>query len=435
MRREIHEKIKYKKGFYCPAPFMHTTANVSKNSIKMCCEGRYTKSQLSEKSSGIPANKRLKEFFYNDKQLLEIRENLLKGEEPLECHVCGDRERNGWSSDRLDYLKKYDHITPDLKYGNRYKQPLSLDIRPGNVCNLKCRMCDPGNSSEISKELQQNPNLNQYYDPYRNREDLSSNMDIINFLSDIDFKLIDDLAILGGEPTVDPDTIAFLEKLIEEGNTNLKLNITSNCTNFNKHWQLFKQFNKLNVCASLDGVGKTYDYIRTNAKWDSVLQNINQLQTLPNLVHLSINVVVQMYNIFDVKEWARFFYNMRKDGDPEERASVGAAYIQACYDPPHFHPSILFEEDKKFIIKEINDLIKEENIKDEEFIERTLTPVQTCLNDPIWNQFEPNAYPAMKPNSVEELRHHFKKHTRMQDKIRNTSAVESLHPRIKKYLI
>ena len=55
--------------------------------------------------------------------------------------------------------------------------------------------------------------------------------------------------------------------------------------------------------------------------------------------------------------------------------------------------------------------------------------------DPIWNQFEPNAYPAMKPNSVEELRHHFKKHTRMQDKIRNTSAVESLHPRIKKYLI
>jgi hypothetical protein len=95
MRREIHEKIKYKEGFYCPAPFMHTTVNVSKNSIKMCCEGRYTKSQLSEKSSGIPANKRLKEFFYNDKQLLEIRENLLKGEEPLECHVCGDRERNG----------------------------------------------------------------------------------------------------------------------------------------------------------------------------------------------------------------------------------------------------------------------------------------------------------------------------------------------------
>ena len=433
MRREIHEKIKYKKGFYCPAPFMHTTANVSKNSIKMCCEGRYTRSQLSEKSSGIPANKRLKEFFYNDKQLLEIRENLLKGEEPLECHVCGDRERNGWSSDRLDYLRKYDHITPDLKYGNRYKQPLALDIRPGNVCNLKCRMCDPGNSTEIYKELELHPELYQYY-MGRPSEKIASNMDIINFLSDIDFTLIESLNILGGEPTVDPDTIAFLEKLIEEGNTNLKLHITSNCTNFNKNWQLFKQFNKLYVCASLDGVGKTYDYIRTNAKWDLVLQNIKQLYTLPNLMHLSINMVVQMYNIFDVKDWGRFFYTIRKNWKNVDK-SVGPAYIQACEEPPHFHPAILFEEDKKFIIKEINDLIKEENIKDEEFIEKTLTPVQTCLNDPIWNSFDPDVFSTIKPNSVEELRHHFKKHTKMQDKIRNTSAVESLHPRIKKYLI
>ena len=433
MRREIHEKIKYKKGFYCPAPFMHTAVNVSKNSIKVCCEARFTKAKFSEKSSGIPARKRLKEFFYNDEQTLKIRKKLLKGEEPLECFVCGDRERKGWTSDRMEYLQRHGNVTPDLKYGNRYKQPLALDIRPGNVCNLKCRMCDPGNSTEIYKELELHPELYQYY-MGRPSEKIASNMDIINFLSDIDFTLIESLNILGGEPTVDPDTIAFLEKLIEEGNTNLKLHITSNCTNFNKNWQLFKQFNKLYVCASLDGVGKTYDYIRTNAKWDLVLQNIKQLYTLPNLMHLSINMVVQMYNIFDVKDWGRFFYTIRKNWKNVDK-SVGPAYIQACEEPPHFHPAILFEEDKKFIIKEINDLIKEENIKDEEFIEKTLTPVQTCLNDPIWNQFEPNAYPAMKPNSVEELRHHFKKHTRMQDKIRNTSAVESLHPRIKKYLI
>jgi len=434
MRREIHEKIKYKKGFHCPAPFMHTYVNASKDSIKMCCEARFTKAKFSEKSSGIPAKERLKEFFYNDKQLLEIREKLLKGEEPLECFVCGDRERKGWSSDRQEFIKRDGHVTPDLKYGNRDKQPLALDIRPGNVCNLKCRMCDPGNSTEIYKELELHPVLYQYY-MGRPEGKISNNMDINNFLSDIDFTLIERLNILGGEPTVDPDSIAFLEKLIEEDNTDLHLNITSNCTNFNKHWQLFKQFNKLNICASLDGIGKTYEYIRTNAKWNAVLQNINELQTLPNLTHLSINMVVQMYNIFDVKEWARYFYNMRKEGYPEGRASVGAAYIQACEDPPHFHPAILFEEDKKFIIKEINDLIKEENIKDEEFIEKTLTPVQTCLNDPIWDLFQPIVFPTIKPNSVEELRHHFKKHTRIQDKIRNTSAAESLHPRIKKYLI
>ena len=121
MRREIHEKIKYKKGFYCPAPFMHTYINVTKDSIKMCCEARFTKAKFSEKSSGIPAKERLEEFFYNDKQLLEIREKLLKGEEPLECFVCGDRERKGWRSDRLEYNDRDgDSITNDINYGNEF---------------------------------------------------------------------------------------------------------------------------------------------------------------------------------------------------------------------------------------------------------------------------------------------------------------------------
>jgi len=447
MRQELFEKIKITEGFFCPAPFMHTYLNVSKDQMKMCCMGRMIRTRFSESSSGIPVRDRLKEFFYNDEQLLQIRKKLLKGEEPLECHACGDRERKGWSSDRLEYLNRDggqedQKITFDIKYGNEYKQPLALDIRPGNVCNLKCRMCDPGNSSEIFKELDQNPNLDQYYrgEDWRGRTKNTST-DLIKFLSSIDFKLIKRLNILGGEPTVDPDTIAFLEKLVEKGNTDLDLIITSNCTNFNKHWQLFKQFKNLNVCASLDGTGKTYEYIRTNAKWKPVINNVHSLLKLDNLQYLSINLVLQMYNIFDVKIWGKFFYNLYKEGrehghlaGEDGREKIGAPFIQACEEPPHFHPAILFDDDKKFIIKEINDLIKEENIKDERFINDTLVTTQTCLNDPIWEKFPLSAYPTIKPNDVNELRRHFKNHTLMQDKIRNTNVLNYLHPRIKKYI-
>jgi len=429
MRQEFFEKVRITEGFFCPAPFMHTYINAGKDAIKMCCEGRHIRSKFSEKESGIPASNRLKEFFYKDKQLLEIRKKLLKGEEPIECHVCGDRERKGWSSDRLEYLARDGNtVTPDINYGNEFRQPLALDIRPGNVCNLKCRMCDPGNSTEIFKEVEENPNLYQYYRGNKWNKN-TTNMDIIKFISAIDFKLIKRLNILGGEPTVDPDTIAFLEKLIENGNTELELIVTSNCTNFNKHWQLFKQFKNLGVCASLDGTGKTYEYIRTNAKWKPVINNVYSLLKLENLNFLSINLVLQMYNIFDVKTWGKFFYNLYKQGN-----NIGAPFIQACEEPPHFHPAILFDEDKKFIIKEINDLIKEENITDDEFIEVTLTPTRTCLNDPIWEKFSPDEYPTIKPNNVNELRHHFKTHTRMQDKIRNTNVLNYLHPRIKKYI-
>ena len=62
MRPELHEKIKIRKDFYCPAPFMHVYANAGKDTLKWCCEARYSSTQLSD-------DKSLKNFFYNDEQL------------------------------------------------------------------------------------------------------------------------------------------------------------------------------------------------------------------------------------------------------------------------------------------------------------------------------------------------------------------------------
>jgi len=61
-------------------------------------------------------------------------------------------------------------------------------------------------------------------------------------------------------------------------------------------------------------------------------------------------------------------------------------------------------------------------------------PVQTCLTEPIWEMFPEESYPTIKPNSIDELRFHFKKHTIMQDKIRNTNVLDYLHPRIERYI-
>ena len=58
-------------------------------------------------------------------------------------------------------------------------------------------MCDPGNSTEILKEVTANPEIHQYYRGDRWRKE-TSNMDIIKFISTIDFKLIKWLNILGG---------------------------------------------------------------------------------------------------------------------------------------------------------------------------------------------------------------------------------------------
>ena len=32
------------------------------------------------------------------------------------------------------------------------EEPIWADIRPSNLCNLKCRMCYPDNSTEVARE-------------------------------------------------------------------------------------------------------------------------------------------------------------------------------------------------------------------------------------------------------------------------------------------
>ena len=432
MRPELHKKIKFKKDFYCPAPFVYLYLNAGKNTIKMCCEARYSGAPVDDKS--VPFENLLKQYFYNDDTLIDVRKKLLKGEEPLQCFVCGDRERKGWRSDRHEFLEEFENdITVDLKYGNQHKQPLALDIRPGNVCNLKCRMCDAGNSSMIALELKKYPELKQYYNhPSKDETEISFNM--IDFFKDIDFSLVRRLNILGGEPTIDPNTINFLKNLIDLGHTDIGINMTSNCTNFKKHSDVFKKFKCLNVCLSLDGIEKHYEYIRTGSKWETVLENFEILKTFPNLVGMSHNLVLQMYNIFNVKEWLIYYYNLRQH-EKSRGLNLGAPYIQACEEPPHFHPSILFDEDKNFVISEINDFFKNYNHNvEKEFVEKSIIPIQTCLKDPIHEKFDTYQYPTIIPNSIDELRKHFKIHTNIQDKIRNTKAIDYLHPRIKKYL-
>ena len=56
MRPELHEKIKIRKDFYCPAPFMHVYANAGKDLLKWCCEARYNKaSELSRTVTSMTA--------------------------------------------------------------------------------------------------------------------------------------------------------------------------------------------------------------------------------------------------------------------------------------------------------------------------------------------------------------------------------------------
>ena len=81
----------------------------------------------------------------------------------------------------------------DIQHGNTTKGPLFLDYRPSNLCNLKCRMCVPNASSQITKEFQENPEMQKWFSA---PEKVVKNFDLFkNFTNNIQLKQI---KILGG---------------------------------------------------------------------------------------------------------------------------------------------------------------------------------------------------------------------------------------------
>jgi len=168
-----------------------------------------------------------------------------------------------------------------------------VDYRASNLCNLKCRMCFPSNSSMIAKEM----NI-----------DIDNSNNFVDDIYEYDLKDVAIVNIVGGEPSIDDKVFKFLDWLIlNNWHEQMELTITTNATNTNKNWiDRISKFKRLNVIISVDGIGDVYEYIRTNAKWDSVSKNISVYESMPN-ISVAFQITGSMYNIPVIEKWLPWF--------------------------------------------------------------------------------------------------------------------------------
>jgi sulfatase maturation enzyme AslB (radical SAM superfamily) len=186
-----------------------------------------------------------------------------------------------------------------------------LDLRLGNLCNLKCRMCSPWNSSQIAKEHLDLQNRDKEYKLVWDKSFGRFNKEFLDvqqlFEEDILWDQIIDLIpklhkvyMTGGEPTLIENNFKFMQECINQGRKDIVLFFNTNCTNVNKKFtSLIEQFNTVYINASIDGIGGMNDYIRAPSKWSQVSANIEKLAQMPN-VQLGITPTVQVYNAFDL---------------------------------------------------------------------------------------------------------------------------------------
>lgn len=292
---------------FCPAPFVHFFVH-SSDVPKPCCAAEIYETWKTPKVvRGL--RDEWESYHYT-----ELRQKMIDGEKSEICKRCYSGEETGGISDRTNFINQYMRVAPDLEIdiekGNEYGSPLDLDLRPGNLCNLQCRMCGPASSSQYNKEIKKNTKLINFIDPFD--EDFesvwASDRNLKFLLENID-KGIRRIKFLGGEPTIMPEVDRIMDYLIENNKTDIQLFFTSNMTNSNKKFlDKISQFESVMFNLSMDGIDKTLEYIRHPVNWYSLQKNIAKIAQLPNVEQrIDMSFTLQAYNLCNMKdtmEWA-----------------------------------------------------------------------------------------------------------------------------------
>jgi hypothetical protein len=266
------------------------------------------------------------------KNFIQERTIFYANKLPTQCKYACDLSYN----DTKRESENQRHIDT-ISYEEVYKQPelKIIDYNFGNECNLACRMCSAGSSSQIavlaSKVVSSADKTKKLIDfgvnnlaAYRsfeyNIENLKNGVFLRKgMLSDIEavkeaLPSLNELQLAGGEPFVSKEVEEILLAAIETGDNNhIELEITTNGTKFvEEKLDIFLQFKKIRFIISMDGVGSTYDYIRYPFSFSLIEKRLQGIvdyiikNNLEKKIEIAFACVGILYNLYDYQQLYTF---------------------------------------------------------------------------------------------------------------------------------
>jgi len=252
----------------------------------------------------------------------DLRAQFLAGEKPQTCRKCWNEERAGRDSKRIHTLNRLKHMLPDQAWTTDAKPLMFLDLKLGNICNLKCRICGPWSSSQFAtEELNFMPREEQKSSHAyqmlragawpRENEQFWSQIDTV--LTDIRY-----IEFTGGEPFMIDQHFDMLQGIVDRGIAHqVEIHYNTNGT----HWpdrgpDIWRHFKTVEIAFSIDDVGARFEYQRTNADWAVVLDTITSFQYLrdqmPN-IQLQCCSTVNIFNVRYIDQLAHWIARQKFD--------------------------------------------------------------------------------------------------------------------------
>ncbi len=283
--------------------------------VKLCCVAE-DPTVKDEGRHMTVKDKNLSEL-WNDPYMQDVRRRMLEGKYVKDCGQCYRKERRGEFSFRQRVNEGQQLHDPQIVVKDL---PHYLDIRFGNLCNLKCRMCTGMYSKKFGEELEAIADKDEQFrllapdsaksytfDWYENPnfwEDLKNYMPFVKLIY-----------LTGGEPTLVQGNYDFLQQLIDKGFAeNISLVFNTNVTNFQQRFlDTINQFKKVTLNLSIDGVEGVQEYIRYPSKWNHIQKNMNLLMEKVRVsqtkFHLVFTPTVSILNVANFKTFIEWAYN------------------------------------------------------------------------------------------------------------------------------
>lgn len=292
----------------CILPWISTEIDPT-GRFSPCCLFKDTIKKENGKEYKIQNGDSVQDAF-RSKYMDQLRKDFLDNKKPKACSDCWTLEKSGGTSKRMHSNNIFGNKNlndPNLVF---------LDLKFGNICNLKCRICGSHSSSKWAQE-----EMKLYDDGGRSetnarialkegawpRQTEKFWQDLIPLLPQITY-----MEFTGGEPMMIQQHFDLLDISKKEGwCAKQKIHYNTNGTHYPEYavkhiWPYFKN---VEIAFSIDDLDKRFEYQRYGADWHLVNKNIQkfhefrkQHKNITTQVCSTINIF-NVYNFEDLAVW------------------------------------------------------------------------------------------------------------------------------------
>ena len=342
-------KIPHEK--FCVLPWVSLETSPI-GTVRPCCLAEEEITDINGNKFDLSKSAELADI-QDSNYMRKLRKQFLRAEQPDTCRKCWAVEDADGTSKRMHTLNRLKHIIPDSDWTQDPKPLMFLDLKLGNICNLKCRICGSWSSSTFAvEEIEFSPIAEKktgfHYQMLKQGAWAKDNQDFWEEIKNLSDQ-IRYIEFTGGEPFMIREHFRFLERIVDMGIAGqVEIHYNTNGTQFPDNaedvWQHFKT---VEIAFSIDDVGARFEYQRANAVWSEVESNIAQFIAMrdrhPN-IQLQACITVNVFNVIyleTVANWA-------------DQQGFDFVYWNMLHEARHFSIAALPDTAKQAIVEKLS---------------------------------------------------------------------------------